>query len=213
MTMEEFEARYRELKDEKTASLDRFGKQLVREGADVSFLREEFLRTGKYFYTYQQVSILEKKTLDEKFAFIESTFDLMNDWYHTDAIMKFLGSQLTFEYAYEKASAYVNSEFPYARRLGYVIFIPRLTKDRSHMDELLQLLKNDDVYHVIMGEAWLISFLAMCDADAVYEYLKRCDLRYNIVGKAIQKICDSYVISDEDKERFKSLRAERKLIK
>ncbi len=76
---------------------------------------------------------------------------------------------------------------------------------------MFALLKDENVYHVVMAEAWLISFLAMCDANATYDYLKQCELKYNIVGKAIQKICDSFVISPADKARFKSLRAERKL--
>lgn len=210
MTLETFENRYSQLKDEKTATLDKFGKQLVKEQVDVSFLRNKFIESGKYFYTYQQVSILEKEGLDEKFAFIESTFDIMNDWMHTDAIMKFLGDALPFDYAYEKAQSYIQSEYPYARRLGYVLFIPRLTRDRAHVDDLLRLCKNDDHHHVIMGEAWLLSFLAMCDPDKTYAYLKSCDLKYNIVGKAIQKICDSYVVSTEDKTRFKGLRESRK---
>ncbi len=213
MTLEEFEREYRSLKDEKTATLDKFCKRLLQDHVDVSFLRDEIVRSGKYFYVYQQVGILERHTLDEKFEFIESTFDLMSDWVHTDTIMKFLGNSLNFEYAYEKASHYVMSEMPYTRRLGYVIFIPRLTKDPDHIEPLLKLLKNENHYHVVMGEAWLISALAMCDPDQTYDYLKLCDLKYNIVGKAIQKICDSYVISDETKIRFKGLRAQRKAIR
>ncbi len=120
---------------------------------------------------------------------------------------------MNFDYAFNKAKEYVKSELPYVRRLGYVIFIPRLVRDKNNVDKLISLLKNDEEYHVIMGEAWLISFLAMCDIDKTYNYLKKCDLKYNIVGKAIQKICDSYVISDEDKQRFKDLRNERKLVK
>lgn len=213
MTLQEFEEEYNKLKDEKTATLDKFCKRLIKDKVDVSFLREEILRSGKYYYIYQQVGILKRGALDEKFEFIESTFDLMTDWVHTDGIMKFLGDELDFDYAYKKATLYVKSELPYTRRLGYVIFIPRLTRDKKNVDKLIRLLHNDEHYHVVMGEAWLISFLAMCDPEKTYNYLKNCDLKYNIVGKAIQKICDSYVISDEDKEKFKSLRSERKLIK
>lgn len=208
MNIQEFEEEYSKLADTKTATLDKFCRRLIKEQVDVSFLRG----LNQYFYIYQQVEIKEKHTLDEKFQFIESTFELMNDWVHTDGIMKFLGSELDFDYAYEKAKLYVTSEWPYARRLGYVIFIPRLTKDKKNVDKLLRLFKNDEHHHVIMAQAWLLSFLAMCDVDKTYAYLKTCDLKYNVVGKAIQKICDSYIISIEDKERFKSLRKERKMI-
>ena len=51
----------------------------------------------------------------------------------------------------------------------------------------------------------------MCDIavyhpEAVYSYLKLCTLDYNIVSKAIQKICDSYRIDGTYKRRVKELR-------
>lgn len=139
------------------------------------FLQNEVKNTGKYYYTYYQVSIKSAKTLDEKFEFIENNFDLMNDWWHTDCLMKFLGNDLYFEYAYKKAVKYVESDLPYVRRFGYVMFIPRLTKEKENLDKLFKLLKNEDVHHVVMGEAWLISFLAMTNSNRTYEYLKQCD--------------------------------------
>ena len=61
-----------------------------------------------------------------------------------------------------------------------------------------------------MAEAWLIAELAIDEPETVYHWMKRNDLAYNINGKAIQKICDSYRISEEWKNRFKGLRAERR---
>ncbi len=211
MTLQEFELEFEKLgTNYKTKDVDRFCKKLIKEKIDVSFLKEIIPEKQQYYTTYYQVSIALCDTLDEKFAFIEENQELMHDWWHTDCIMKYLGNDLTFDYAYEKAKDYVKSDLPYTRRLGYVIFIPRLTKNPENISKLWGLLKNDEAYHVIMGEAWLISFLAMCDAEQTYNYLKDCNLDYAIIGKAIQKICDSYVVSKEDKEKFKSLRALKK---
>lgn len=213
MTFSEFEREYAKLgENPKTATVDAFNKRLIKDGVDVSFLRGQ-AEQNKYFRTYFQVSIGNRKTLDEKFAFIEENFDLLADWWHVDCLMVFLGDALDFDYALGKAQQYVKSELPYVKRFGYVMFIPRLTKDRENNNKLFSLLKNDCVHHVVMGEAWLISYIAMTDANMAFDYLKNCNLGYNIVGKAIQKICDSFVISAEDKERFKSLREQRKLIK
>ncbi len=214
MTLDEFEKEFLKLGENyKTKDVDRLNRQLIRQQVDVSFLRPIVPQKQEYYRTYFQVSIGLCPTLEGKMQFIEDNLELMQDWWHTDCIPVFLGKELDFDTAYQKACIWVQSDLPYARRLGYIIFIPRLVKDREKVDQLLSLLKNDDVYHVVMGEAWLISFLGMCDPDKTYDYLKRCDLKYNIVGKAIQKICDSYVVSPEDKERFKSLRSERKLIR
>ncbi len=214
MILKEFEEEYVKLgKNPKTAVVDKFNKKLIKNNIDVSFLKPIIAHHQEYYRTYFQVSIALRNSLNDKFKFIEDNFNLFNDWWHTDGIAVFLGDSLNFDYAFNKAKEYVKSELPYVRRLGYVLFIPRLVRDKNNIDKLTALLKNDEEYHVIMGEAWLISFLAMCDIDKTYNYLKKCDLKYNIVGKAIQKICDSYVISEEDKQKFKDLRNERKLVK
>ncbi len=211
MNLLEFEKQYKELGyNPKTAIIDKYNKKLIKEKVDVSFLKTIIAEHEEYYRTYFQVSIATRKTLEEKFTFIEENFHLLHDWWHVDILMGFLGNSITFEYAFMKAQQYVKSEMPYVRRFGYVMFIPRLVKDENKLDDLLSLLGNDDEYHVIMGEAWLLSYIAMCDTDKAYEYIKNCDLKYNIIGKAIQKICDSYVISKSDKERFKALRPIRK---
>ncbi len=214
MNIQDFTKEFEKLgPNPKTAIVDKFNNKLIKEKIDISFLKTIIAEHQEYYRTYFQVSISLQETLDDKFNFIEENFNLLHDWWHVDGIPVFLGDSLNFEYAFNKAKKYVKSNLPYVRRLGYVIFIPRLVKEKNNIDKLLSLLKNDNEYHVIMGEAWLISFLAMTDSKKTYNYLKKCDLKYNIVGKAIQKICDSYVISQEDKELFKSLREERKLIK
>ena len=48
--------------------------------------------------------------------------------------------------------------------------------------------------------------MAIYHPDKTLEYIKTCPLRYNIIGKAIQKICDSYRISDDYKNKFRELR-------
>ncbi len=207
MTIAEFEAAFAALGEHcKTKDLDTFNKRLMKEKTDVSFLRPIVPEKQQYFRTYFQVSLDYLPTIEEKMQFIEANFDLLQDWWHTDTLPQFLGNKLPFDYALEKAQQYVQSARPYVRRWGYVLFIPRLVHDPARIEPLFALFKNDSEYHVVIAQAWLISYLAMCDPDRTWAYLKDCDLHYNIVGKAIQKICDSYVVSDADKERFKALR-------
>ena len=67
-------------------------------------------------------------------------------------------------------------------------------------------MHNDAHYYVQMAEAWLIAELAVFETKTVYEWLQNNDLSYDINGKAIQKMCDSFRITDDWKERFKKLR-------
>ncbi len=215
MNFAEFENKFRATlgTNYKTKDIDRFNKRFIKENIDVSFLRSALPKHEEYYRTYFQVTIAQLTTKEEKMAFVENNFDLLHDWWHVDGIVSFLGNSIDFDYALGKAKEYINSRLPYVRRLGYVLFIPRLVRDASRIESLFELFKNDNEYHVVMGEAWLLSYLAMCDADRTYIYLQSCDLKYNIVGKAIQKICDSYVVSDKDKERFRNLRPGRKKYK
>ncbi len=207
MTLIEFECEFSKLgKNYKANDIDILNKRLLKNGVDVSFLRPTLSEHEEYYRTYFWVSIKERKSSEEKLRFVEENFDLLHDWWHVDSIVSFLGNSLDFEYALEKAKEYIQSDLPYTRRLGYVLFIPRLVRDRSNIEPLFELFKNDDTYHVVMAEAWLLSFLAMCDPDRTYKYLDSCSLDYSIVGKAIQKICDSYAVSNETKERYKELR-------
>ncbi len=210
MTLLEFTQAYAALGPEpKTGQIDAFNKRLIRQGVDVSFLEPQVAQ-GKYFRTFFQVSLHRRKTAEEKMQFLEDHFYLLQDWWHTDTLPQFLGNSLTFDYALEKARGYVHSDLPYVRRWGYVLFIPRLVRDPGRIEPLFSLFHEDPEYHVVMAQAWLLSFLAMCAPERTWQYLRGCDLSYAIVGRAIQKICDSHVVPQETKEHFKSLREQRR---
>ena len=74
-------------------------------------------------------------------------------------------------------------------------------------------MHDDDHYYVQMAQAWLIAELAVHEPERVYQWLQQNNLKYNINGKAIQKICDSFRITDTWKEMFKKLRPELRLRK
>ena len=139
-------------------------------------------------------------------AFIHKNL-LFSDWWHTDQLISFVAN-LDFETALAYAKEYIRSEDPFIRRWGYVLFISRLGID--HAMQLLPLIKNDEEYYVQMAQAWLLAELAVTQPEVVYRWLESCGLRYNICGKAIQKISDSFRISRQWKDGFKALRGKLK---
>ncbi len=189
----------------RTADVDRLNKQLIREGADVSFLKDIVLNEQKYHRTYFQVSLGQMETLEEKLGFIEDNFNNLEDWWHVDQLIQFVDKELNFDTAYPRAEEYVKHPHSFARRWGYVIFMPTLVKG-DHFEEIIKLFREDDEYYVVMAEAWLISYLGIYHPEKTLEWLKTKPLKYNIVGRGIQKICDSYRISSENKEKFKAVR-------
>jgi len=207
MNLSEFENEFKKLGNNyKTKDVDKFNKNLIKRKIDVSFLKDIVLTKQEYHRTYFQVSLGNLNSFEEQFTFIEDNFSLLQDWWHVDQLQQFIKKNLTFEYAFEKAKEYIQSDMPFVRRWAYVIFMPTLVKDKKYFDKLISLLKDDDEYYVIMAEAWLISYMGIYHPEKTLKYIKSCLLKYNIIGKAIQKICDSFRVSNEYKEKFKEVR-------
>lgn len=190
----------------KTADVDKYNKKLIKEKCDVSDLKEYVLIDQSVHRTYFQVSLGLLESIEEQFAFIEQNEDLLQDWWHVDQLTQFVKKPIDFEFAFAKAKQYILSLKPFVRRWGYVLFLTGLQKEPANTSSILSLMKDDDEYYVQMAEAWLICDLAVFNVDCVYEFVENSKMQYNILGKAIQKICDSYRITDEYKGKFKKLR-------
>ena len=137
-------------------------------------------------------------SVNDRMSFIDHNL-LFDDWWHTDELIKYV-ADLDFKTALSYVGKYVLSDHPFIRRWGYVMLISKL--GRGHAENLLPLMKDDNHYYVQMGEAWLIAELAVDEPDKIYRWMANDGMKYNINGKNIQKICDSYRISDEWKEHF-----------
>ena len=206
MTYETVARDLRAIRDLKTAGIDRYNKQLIRSGADVSGLQSYALRDQLVHRTYFQVSLAYCKTAQEQLEFIEKNEDLLQDWWHVDQLTQFIKKPMDFQFAYEKAAQYVRSPKTFTRRWGYVLFLTGLQKDAACTEKILELMHDDPEYYVQMAQAWLICDLAVFNPEAVYAFLQNSKLHYSILGKAIQKISDSFRFTPEQKEAFKALR-------
>lgn len=186
----------------KTADVDRLIRDYVKKKADVSDLRPWILQEQQFHRIYFYVHLLQLEQPEARMAFIHENL-LFSDWWHTDQIISFV-ADLPFETALGYAREYIQSQDPFIRRWGYVLFISKLCD--GHAGELLPLMKDDEHYYVQMAEGWLIAELAVHEPEKVYDWFWKNDLKYNINGKAVQKICDSFRISDQWKEEYKKLR-------
>ncbi len=186
----------------KTADVDRLIRDYVRQKADPTALRPFLLSHPELHRIYFYVALKQIPSAEGRMAFIHENL-LFNDWWHTDQLIGFV-SELDFQTALEYGANYTKDPDPFIRRWGYVLFISPLGRGRGK--ELLPLMRNDDHYSVQMAQGWLTAELAVSEPELVYDWLVRCDLKYNITGKAVQKILDSFRISKEWKERFRALR-------
>ncbi len=186
----------------KTGDVDGLIRRYVKAKADASALRPYILSEQQFHRIYYYVSLEQIKDVNARMAFIHENL-LFSDWWHTDQLIHYV-ADLDFDTALRYAKEYIRSEDPFIRRWGYVLFISKLCK--GHAGELLPLMHDDDQYYVQMAEGWLIAELAVYEPENVYRWFQSNILKYNINGKAIQKICDSFRIPEDWKEKYKGLR-------
>lgn len=205
LTKEQIQKELDELPEHyKTGDVDRLIRQYVKQKADVSALRPYILDQQQFHRIYYYVTLDQIRNADQRMAFIHENL-LFSDWWHTDQLISYV-ADLDFDTALRYAKEYIHSEDPFIRRWGYVLFISRLCK--GHAAQLLPLVHDDEAYYVQMAESWLIAELAIYEPEVVYAWFQINDLKYNINGKAIQKICDSFRISEDWKQKYKELRPE-----
>ncbi len=190
----------------KTKDVDALISRYVKEKLDVGCLRSCVLSEQRYHRVYFYTSLKQLRDVNERAGFIDNNL-LFSDWWHTDQLIKFV-SGLRFEDAFAYSKKYIESSDPFVRRWGFVMWISKLCRNGEHLDDILSLMKNDDEYYSQMAQAWLIAELAIFFPGRVWSWMDGGNgLDYSINGRAIQKISDSFRISQEDKERFKALRS------
>lgn len=190
----------------KTKHMDTYNRKLIKDNRDVSKIGLYILEEPLLHRTYFQVSMGQLDNYHDQFQFIEDNAQYLQDWWHVDQLTQFMKKPINFDDAYALAKSYVQSELPFLRRWGYVLFLTGLQKDKEKTSLILDLIHDDDAYYVQMAEAWLICDLAIFNPKVVLAWLEKTHLKYNITGKAVQKILDSFRISEEYKLAFKALR-------
>lgn len=192
----------------KTADVDAIAAKYLKDGVDVASLYDHIKEGGSILRIYFYVSLKSIESFENQIKFIEDHFQDLNDWWHVDMLPQLIRKNKapSFDFVYNKAKEYVNHPLPFARRWGYVIFLAGFQKDPTQTKKILDLFHDDDEYYVQMAEAWLLADLAIFNPQTVLDFIASKPLHYNIIGKGIQKMSDSFRIDDEIKARAKELR-------
>ncbi|MCQ3034652.1 MAG: DNA alkylation repair protein [Bacilli bacterium] len=153
------------------------------------------------------ISTVLRKDLskDKKFEFIETFFENTDNWAVVDSTAaKFKIKD--FELSKKYLNKFIKSKCTFVRRYVYVCLLDNFTKLEC-FDFINKMLRNDSEYYVQMAESWLISNLAIKGLkQETIEILNRDDLDKVIINKAISKICDSFRVSEEDKNEYRKYR-------
>jgi 3-methyladenine DNA glycosylase AlkD len=164
---------------------DSYHEEVIIEGLVLSQIKcgyTEMLRNMKYFA------------------------DKIYNWAICDTV-SFKGLKNYLEEFFADADYFVYSKNPWVQRFGFGCLMQFCLAD-EYIDRVLDYVNavNSDFYYVEMMQAWLIATAAAKQRDKTIAFLERDNLNDFTHNKAIQKIRESYRISDEDKEYVTKLK-------
>ena len=137
------------------------------------------------------------------------TEHLAENWNHCDAfcssVKKIIkGHEREFFVYIEK---YLASENPWAVRMGLVLMLSNFLTE-EYLDAVLERV--DDIhgehYYIRMAQAWLLATIWAKDRERMMVYIQNHHLDDWTWNKFIQKCCESYRVSKEDKAFLRSLK-------
>ena len=180
-------------------------RQIIKEHKNDLELKPDDFELGRYLevdFIYFGLSLSRMNNVDDQLEFIKNKIHLAKSWAITDCVTTFL-KKFSFEKYWSLFTYLNNSSYVYDRRMGYVLGL-KFYKDK-HILDVLNHIKLNDEYMVMMGEAWLLATAAITYPDEIFDYLKQCG-DVTLKRKTISKICDSYRFDEIAKNKFKSLR-------
>ena len=137
------------------------------------------------------------------------TEELVENWAHCDtfcASVKKIIKRHEAEF-FQHIEIYLQSENPWTVRVGLIMMLWHYLTE----EYLPQVLERTDAvqsehYYVRMGQAWLLAPAWAKDRECMMSYVKQHQLDDWTFHKFIQKCCESYRITKEDKEYLRGLK-------
>ena len=146
-----------------------------------------------------------KISIEETFEYLQKFVPKINSWAVCDTTCSNL--KITKKHMQEMwnfLGQYINSDKEYEIRFALVMYLNYFLTD-EYIDEILQKIDKieNKEYYVQMAIAWLVSFAYIKQREKTEVFLQKNNLDEFTQNKSIQKICESYRVSKEDKERVR----------
>lgn len=154
------------------------------------------------------VTALAKCDFEEKLKYVERFLPSVNNWAVCDIVC---GDMKDVKKNRERMLAfiepYLESTEEYEVRFAAVILLQYFVTE-EYVEEVLA--RYDKIshpgYYVKMAVAWGISVCFVKFREITLAYLSSCNLDDFVYNKSIQKMIESYRVSDEDKKRLRGMK-------
>lgn len=186
-------------------------KQLVKEG------KKEYLELENIEYYEEKVIQgliigMSNLTIEDTKKHLEKFIPKIDSWAVCDVVC----SSLKIAKKYQKEiwdflSKYTKSDKEFEIRFVVVMYLDYFLND-EYIDKVIKNVNKikSNKYYVQMAIAWLLAESYIKQKEKTTEYLKNNELDNFTHNKAIQKIIDSYRVSEQEKEFVRTLKRKAK---
>ena len=181
--------------------LRKIARQAFRENAEN--LLEYYEEVMVYGFTLG----MKKGSAEEHISDLQRFVPLIDNWAVCDSCCA--SFKFTKQYRAQMAE-FIKSylgQGEYETRFAVIMLMDYYLED-EYIDEVLTIFSriNSDCYYVNMAVAWAVSAAFVKYRAKTIALLKSSELSADVQNKAIQKIRDSYRVSQEDKDYLKSFK-------
>ena len=184
-------------------------RNLAREVAKNDYL--DYINSKHTYYEEYMIHGLVigyiKIPFKDKLKLLKKYIPYIHDWSMVDIPVSNLKDfKKNREEGYKFILTLFNNK-PFSIRFGLILLLDYYLND-EYIELVLDIvlnIKNDD-YYVMMAKAWLLATAYINYSDKIDYLLNNNLLPKDVHNKTISKICDSYRISNINKDKVKKLR-------
>ncbi len=185
--------------------LKNIAKEMVKNNDYVSFLNEK--------HTYHEENMIHMYILsfikDKELVYneLDKFVPILDNWAVCDSLLNIKLIDKNRDYFYSLINKYKNSDKEFEIRFSIIMLLSHYVVS-EYVDDIFKVIEEvkNDFYYTKMGIAWLLCELMIKFRDKCMEYIKISKLDDFTFNKAIQKMNESFRISDDDKIYLKSLK-------
>lgn len=154
------------------------------------------------------VTALAKCEFEEKLSYVEKFIPCINNWAVCDVVcgdMKDVKKNRERMFAF--IQPYLSSQEEYEVRFAVVILMQYFLTE-EYIGRVLEIYDgiHHEGYYVKMAVAWGISICFIKHRDVTLTYLLSCNLDDFTYNKSIQKMLESFRVSEEDKQMLREMK-------
>ena len=174
-------------------------KYAIKDNSYIDFINEKHKYHEENIIHMYILSLIKDKEFVHKE--LDRIVPKIDNWAFCDSLNKLKIIDKNREYFYDLIEKYKKSNKEFEIRFVIIMLLSHYICD-NYIDDIFKIIEevNNSYYYTKMAIAWLLCELMIKYRDKLLNYLKESNLDDFTINKGIQKMRESFRVSDSDKE-------------